>query len=150
LVRFQPPQPHSWSPPLSYKSKADQAAASRKYYEKHKDKAKAAAREWNKQQYKLIKGYVEQYKREHPCVDCGEGDPIVLDFDHVRGVKRFSVANAARGKHAMSTVIEEIAKCEVRCANCHRRVTHKRRVEDGPAKPLRERAREADTQLSLI
>jgi hypothetical protein len=63
---------------------------------------------------------------EHPCVDCGERDPIVLEFDHVRGEKEFSVAQSVRLGLSLDSIIEEIAKCEVRCANCHRRKTAER------------------------
>ena len=70
---------------------------------------------------------VYEYLMTHPCVDCGEADPIVLDFDHVRGVKRADVKKLATSSHtSLPRVMEEIAKCEVRCANCHRRVTANR------------------------
>jgi hypothetical protein len=57
------------------------------------------------------------------CVDCGERDPLVLDFDHVRGVKRFDVSASGGKCFAWATVEKEMAKCEIRCANCHRRRT---------------------------
>jgi hypothetical protein len=65
------------------------------------------------------------YLKEHPCVDCGETDPIVLDFDHVRGKKKAPVSRLL--KCDWSIVWEEIQKCEVRCANDHRRATFGRR-----------------------
>lgn len=61
----------------------------------------------------------------HPCVDCGESDPIVLEFDHVRGVKFKPISQMAGQGAGWRSVAEEIAKCEVRCANCHRRKTGK-------------------------
>jgi hypothetical protein len=63
----------------------------------------------------------------HPCVDCGESNPVVLEFDHVRGRKRMAVANMARQGYSIGAIEEEIAKCQVRCANCHRIKTHKER-----------------------
>lgn len=73
--------------------------------------------------------WLDAYLAGHPCVDCGEDDPVVLEFDHVRGVKKYIVSRMmnARGQR-LPKVIEEVAKCEVRCANCHRRVTHQRRL----------------------
>jgi hypothetical protein len=59
----------------------------------------------------------------HPCVDCGERDPIVLEFDHRdRTTKRTAVAYMMRYS-AWSQIEAEIAKYDVRCANCHRRRT---------------------------
>jgi hypothetical protein len=63
-----------------------------------------------------------EYLGQHPCVDCGESDPVVLQFDHVRD-KRYNVSTMIRGGFAWSTVEAEIEKCEVRCGNCHRRKT---------------------------
>jgi hypothetical protein len=64
---------------------------------------------------------IRAYLREHPCIDCGETDLVVLQFDHVRGQKRKEVSLI----HTWSwgTIAKEIAKCEVRCANCHIRRT---------------------------
>jgi hypothetical protein len=68
--------------------------------------------------------YLVEYLRAHPCVDCGEGDPLVLEFDHLRD-KAFNISEGLvdRGWQA---VLAEIAKCEVVCANCHRRRTAQR------------------------
>ena len=66
------------------------------------------------------------YFATHPCIDCGETDPLVLEFDHVSDDKSFEVARAMSDK-SWSTILDEIAKCEVVCANCHRRRTYRRR-----------------------
>lgn len=68
--------------------------------------------------------YLVAYLRRHPCVDCGEADPVVLEFDHLRD-KKFSISEGIQGRNWQS-VLDEIAKCEVVCANCHRRRTARR------------------------
>ena len=67
--------------------------------------------------------WVIDYLKSHPCVDCGESDPVVLDFDHVRGQKTESVTRMLMAGYSTKTLLKEIEKCEVRCANCHRRKT---------------------------
>lgn len=61
------------------------------------------------------------------CVDCGLSDFRVLEFDHVRGVKRDHVSRLLRGGYSSRSIIEELAKCDVRCRNCHAIVTAQRR-----------------------
>jgi hypothetical protein len=63
------------------------------------------------------------YLRQHPCVDCREADTRVLEFDHVRGKKENNISNLVREGWSWQRILSEIAKCEVRCANCHRRKT---------------------------
>jgi hypothetical protein len=71
------------------------------------------------------RGFVEAYLLAHPCADCGLVDPIVMEFDHVRGTKLFHVSTLVRDCAALAVLKAEIAKCVVRCANCHRRRTAK-------------------------
>lgn len=60
------------------------------------------------------------------CIDCGEKDPVVLDFDHKNPKIKFkSVSRLLSGHYSWESVKREIAKCDVRCANCHRRKTYK-------------------------
>jgi hypothetical protein len=56
------------------------------------------------------------------CADCGTSDILVLEFDHV-GEKRMAVASLIRSGASRRQLLDEIARCEVVCANCHRRRT---------------------------
>jgi hypothetical protein len=69
--------------------------------------------------------YLLEYFERHPCLDCGETDPVVLEFDHLRD-KRFSIGGHLV-RQSWRSILAEIEKCEVVCANCHRRRTARRR-----------------------
>ena len=84
------------------------------------------ARERRKEVVKQINEKLYDYLEGHPCVDCGEDDPIVLEFDHVRGKKSYDISSLAWRLVSWNSLMKEIAKCEVRCANCHRRKTAER------------------------
>ena len=66
--------------------------------------------------------FLYAYLRAHPCVDCGESNPLVLQFDHVtertksNDVTGFIACSIAR-------ILKEIALCVVRCGNCHTKKT---------------------------
>jgi hypothetical protein len=77
--------------------------------------------------------FVWQYLENHPCVDCGETDFRVLEFDHVRGKKVMGVTRAVR--YSMDVLTTEIEKCEVRCANCHRKKTYVQLGWNTPVEP---------------
>lgn len=66
--------------------------------------------------------------KEVPCADCGTEYPYyVMDFDHVRGEKISNVSRMA-AIAANAQLREEVAKCDVVCANCHRERTHRRQM----------------------
>ncbi len=67
--------------------------------------------------------YILNYFLTHPCIDCGEKDPVVLEFDHTRD-KKFNVSLIKRDQ-VLTKVIKEIEKCVVRCSNCHKKKTAK-------------------------
>ena len=67
----------------------------------------------------------------NPCIDCGEDDIRVLDFDHRPGTgKTQNVMYLVHNGYSIERVLPEIAKCDVRCRNCHARVTYERRGRD--------------------
>ena len=67
-----------------------------------------------------------KYKLEHPCIKCGETDPIVLEFDHRDPSKKcFNITRGCADGKNFDLVLEEISKCDVLCANCHRRKSAK-------------------------
>lgn len=67
-----------------------------------------------------------EYLSCHLCVDCGEADIRMLDFDHVRGKKSDEISRMMNIGCSWPTIEAEIAKCEVRCASCHRIKTSER------------------------
>lgn len=104
-----------------------QTEHSRKHYEANKQRVKDRAIAHRKKTKVINKSFIYDYLSKHPCVDCGNSNPIVLEFDHVVGKKRATISDMLRQGYSLKSIQEEVAKCEVRCANCHRIITYQRR-----------------------
>lgn len=112
---------------MPYKNKKKRKKFAKEHYEANKEKYKKRAIRHNKKARERNRNYVLEYLKSHPCIDCNEGDIIVLEFDHVKDKKVSEISKAASAGWSLERLKKEIEKCEVRCANCHRRATHKRR-----------------------
>lgn len=86
--------------------------------ERHKENVHARKREVRD----LARDYVLSYLLAHACIECGEKDPRVLEFHHRHGKDR-SVSELVGGGYSIATIQAEIDKCDVLCANCHRKKT---------------------------
>jgi len=76
------------------------------------------------------------YLSKEKCIDCGEKDPIVLDFDHIDKDNKFkTISQMLCGHYSFETILKEIKKCEIRCANCHRRRSYLQFNCFGKSKP---------------
>jgi hypothetical protein len=99
----------------------------RKHYQNNKQyyKDKARAREAQS------RALVSEYKTSTPCADCGLSYPAVcMDFDHLSDDKLFNIASRAKSGFSKS-VVAEMQKCELVCANCHRLRTQMRVSPNG-------------------
>ena len=91
----------------------------------------------NKEEFKKRNKLARKRKTEaliahksQPCMDCGENYPhYVMDLDHRPGTKKlFQPADAIQ--KSWRQFWEELAKCDVVCANCHRERTWQRSLEE--------------------
>jgi hypothetical protein len=98
---------------------------SKEYYRKNDKKMKKQIHESKTIRIRENRMKVFHYLSQHSCVDCDENDPIVLEFDHVRGKKIHEVSKLVGEGYSWKRIENEIKKCDVRCANCHRRKTAK-------------------------
>lgn len=111
---------------MAYRNKADQAASSRRHYEKNKAAMKRRAAKHSAEERRRCRDVIVAAKNR-PCADCGREYPsYVMDFDHVRGDKEHNVGDMANRGATVRRVLQEIEKCDVVCANCHRIRTHTR------------------------
>ena len=67
--------------------------------------------------------------KSKPCLDCQKKfPPVCMDFDHVRGEKIDNIGSMVIACTKETTILNEIEKCELVCANCHRIRTETRRT----------------------
>lgn len=79
---------------------------------------------------KDLLGFISEIKECSPCVDCGEFYPhYVMDWDHLPGETKWMSVSKMSTRCSRESILSEIAKCELVCANCHRERTHQRRDE---------------------
>lgn len=96
----------------------------RKYYKKNRKHRLYVSNSRNKRNQKIIND-----AKSKPCMDCGVSyPPYVMDFDHVRKRKSFSVGGGFGRSVSIKKLLKEIDKCDVICANCHRFRTFKENI----------------------
>lgn len=79
-------------------------------FKRYQRNTRAKTREW-----------VNAIKLEKGCIDCGYNtNSLALEFDHVRGTKLYAIGTLVANRASKQRILDEIAKCEVRCANCHK------------------------------
>jgi hypothetical protein len=112
-------------------------AASRARWAEKSDEYKVAADKWREENRSALladyrqrgeahRAFIDNLKKDKPCIDCGGTFPsYVMEFDHVRGNKRWALGKMSN--HRREAVIEEVAKCELVCCACHRVRTQTRK-----------------------
>lgn len=102
----------------NYRCKECQKTLSKAHYRKNKKKYRAAMTHLRERR----RAFVVEYKKGKPCADCKqEFHPAVMEFDHLQYEgKEASISNLVNSMRSEQAILDEIAKCELVCANCHR------------------------------
>ncbi len=94
-------------------------AYARAWYARNRSKAMGKVRARGRK----IAAWFREYKRGLCCKRCGEDDPVTLDFHHRNpSEKDFLPSRACFVGWGIKRILAEIAKCDVLCANCHRKL----------------------------
>ena len=94
----------------------------RNWYKKNKESELAHVRK-----RKLsIRKWSNEYKKKLKCSLCSESHPATIDFHHKKGKKKENEIGYMVGNgYSIDKIKEEITKCQVLCANCHRKLHYK-------------------------
>lgn len=108
---------------MAYKNIQDRKAASKRHYEANKNRYL----ERNVKYRLRIKDFVREIKENKACKDCGVKYPYyVMDFDHLDAETKLNDINFLSSTGRIGALKQEITKCEIVCANCHRVRTYQR------------------------
>ena len=92
----------------------------RKWYIKRKEEDPEYIRNINVKKKRKYTKIVYNYLKDHPCVDCGITDIRVLDADHIDPTMKINTRSNLGKTRGIQVIIDELNKCDIRCANCHR------------------------------
>lgn len=110
---------YNYSMPRGKPGTAPDAEYPKQYYQANKAARITAAGEGKRRHVAKLRRAIHEAK-DQPCRDCEVKYPFyVMQFDHVRGEKKFDIGSAIWGYVRMDDLLDEISKCEVVCANCH-------------------------------
>lgn len=96
------------------------------YYSRNYDKNPEYYKQNARRLQRQCRERIFEYKKTHPCKDCGNVDPRVLEFDHLKN-KSFNISTMTKYSCSWRNIMKEISKCDVVCANCHKIRTYERR-----------------------
>ena len=100
---------------MPYKNKEKRKEAQKQHYLKNKDKFV----ERRQKRREINRKYIAKIRDESRCERCQEDHPACLDFHHVSN-KSLKI-NRAIQDFTLEKLKEEIDKCVILCANCHRK-----------------------------
>ena len=92
-------------------------AYDRRYYaERGKAARLARMKAWRGEK----RAWMDELKQGRACADCGGVFPsCVMHWDHLPGHRKIAEISAMVANRRRAVVLEELAKCELVCANCH-------------------------------
>ena len=101
---------------FSYCSECRRAYDRRYYAERGKEARLARAKVWRGE----ARAWMATLKEGRACADCGGVFPsFVMHWDHLPGHVKVAEISAMVANRRRDVVLEELAKCELVCANCH-------------------------------
>jgi len=107
-------------------SKVQRARTYKNHYVRYKDSYRLRALKRRTQKRSEYRINILDLLSNSACVICTESDPRVLEFDHINPKeKRFSISQSVRLGFSWEETLVEIAKCQILCANCHKKRTSK-------------------------
>ena len=101
---------------MPYKDKEKQRECWRRWRRRNRKKDNKRVNDRKKE----IKKWFRKYKENLKCNRCPENHPSCIDFHH-NGEKDFDVSFLVAKGYSKNRILEELKKCEVLCANCHRK-----------------------------
>lgn len=103
---------------MPYKNLEDRLASTRRWYARNREKRTKAMRD----RRAMLRDWFRELKSTMKCARCPESEPVCLDFHHRDPTeKRQDICLMMQSGCSKENVLKEIAKCEVLCANCHRK-----------------------------
>lgn len=109
--------------PKKFASIEERRAYWRQWYEnnKHRSDYKEKERETKRRIRKSRRDWFLDLKKTLKCEKCGINDFRVLDFHHLDpSQKDIEVSYMVGFRSSKEKILEEIAKCQCLCSNCHR------------------------------
>ena len=92
---------------------------SQKWFRNNKQKQ----REYVDQRRKVLKEWYDNYKSNLNCQNCSENHPACIEFHHLDpNEKEIEIAQCWNKGWSIERTLTEIAKCQVLCSNCHRKL----------------------------
>ena len=105
---------------MPYKNKKDQRKAWREWRKRNTEKDNQRVQKRKNEIY----AWFREYKANLQCSRCPENHPFCLEFHHKNGDKDKGITAMVNQGYSKNTILKEIEKCEVLCANCHRKEHH--------------------------
>ena len=77
-------------------------------------------KQYNRERLQKKRDFVNDYKMERGCAQCGYNKhPVALELNHIDPTTKTYSIGRDLISISMKKLVEELAKCEVLCANCH-------------------------------
>lgn len=105
---------------MPQKCKEAYKAYQKKYHKIWYNMNKKCRKKQIRNRKKSIIKIVQEFKSNKGCIICQEKHPAALDFHHLRD-KKFLISSIAGSGYSVKTIMSEMAKCIILCANCHRK-----------------------------
>jgi transcription elongation factor Elf1 len=102
---------------MPYKDVGKRKEVKKKNYSKNRKKVVERVKE---RKIKIRKWFNE-YKEKLSCLKCGENHPATIDFHHLEE-KDHQVTHMVHYGYSIEKIKKEMDKCQVLCANCHRKL----------------------------